>query len=185
MSEDQKTTHTSSSHKENHHTEHESKKTEHHSKTHEEKAPEIKDFDSFTEFLHFYFVKKAPSLPVGIKDVIVSISPWIAVVLLIFTIPAILILLGLSALIPFALVGGATSGFGYFATTIGAIVSLVLYMMAIPGLFSRSKQGWNYIYYSNLVSLVIGIISLQIFGALLGFAVSMYFLFQVRSYYKN
>jgi len=180
--------HTSSekNHDTHEHTEQMHKTTEHTSKKdHEEKAPEIKDFDGFTEFLNFYFVKKAPALPDGIKDVIVSISPWIAVVLLIFTLPAILILVGLSALIPFVLVGGATSGFGYFVGIIGAILSLILYIMAIPGLFSRSKNGWKFIYYSNLVSFVLSVASLQIISAIVGFIIGMYFLFQVRTYYKN
>ena len=104
-------------------------------------------------FLDFYLVKKAPfQLPDEAKEWIVRFGPWIALVLLVLSLPALLVLMGIgTVLIPFGGLGYAT-GFTYLS--IGLIVQLGLTVAALPGLFARKMTGWKLLFYAQLVSFV-------------------------------
>jgi hypothetical protein len=134
-------------------------------------------------FLDYYLVKKAPfQLPDNAKEWLVQYGPWIAIVLLVLTLPALLVILGLGAvLVPFAGVGYGT-GFGVLA--IGVIVSTALTVMALPGLFARKMSGWTLLFYARLVSLTASLLAGAIVSALVGGLISLYILFQVRPLYK-
>lgn len=130
------------------------------------------------------FVKKVPALPENIKEIIVKISPYLAVVGVILGLPAVLTILGLGAIAaPFAVLGGYSSFTGLISVIFAGII-IVLEILAIPGLFSRSIKAWRFLYYSVLVSAVSNLISLNLGGLIIGTAISFYFLFQVKSYYK-
>ena len=138
--------------------------------------------------LNEYFGKKAPALPANIKEVIVKIAPWLTVLGVVLSIPALLTLLGLGGLVavtsPLAGVEGVKAGWGYMVSMVFLVVIVVLEGLAIPGLFARSRKGWTLIYYSVLVNVVSSIITLNIIGAALSLLVGGYFVFQVREYYK-
>ena len=132
-----------------------------------------------------YLVQKAPfQLPPGVKEFIVQFGPYITLVLMLLALPIILIALGISAfLLPF----GYTAGGAGLVSTLGlviAVASLILEAMALPGLFKRSKTGWNFVFYSILLSAVGSLIHLDIVGLIIGTLISLYILFQIRSYYK-
>ena len=138
------------------------------------------------DMLDLYLVKKAPfQLPANIKELIVKFGPYITLVLMILALPIILLAFGWSAVLLPAY--GVAAGFGAgISATIGlvlAIVSLVLEAIALPGLFKRSKVGWNFVFYALLVSVVSYVINLDIMSIIFS-VVSFYFLFQIRSYYK-
>jgi uncharacterized membrane protein YdjX (TVP38/TMEM64 family) len=63
-------------------------------------------------FLDFYLVKKAPfQLPLEIREFLVKFGPWIAVVFLLLSLPALLLMLGIgAAMVPF---GGPVYGVGF------------------------------------------------------------------------
>ena len=134
-------------------------------------------------FLDYYLVKKAPfQIPDEAKEWIVKYGPWITIVLLVLTLPALLVVLGIGAvLIPFGGVGYAT-GFGYL--TLGLIVQIGLTLAALPGLFARRLSGWTLLFYARIVSLVFTLLAGGIVSALVGGLISMYILFQVRALYK-
>jgi hypothetical protein len=135
--------------------------------------------------LDLYFNKKAPQLPANIKEAIVKYGPYITLVLLVLSLPFILGLLGLSALfMPAAALGGARFGLTYMLGVILMLVQLGLEVWALPGLFKRQKSGWDKLFYSSLVSVVYNLVSMNLFGLIIGAMISFYFLFQVRSYYK-
>nr|AIA15091.1 Unknown Function [uncultured bacterium] len=135
--------------------------------------------------LDLYLGKKAPQLPESWRAAIVKIAPWITLILLILAAPALLALLGLGiALSPAAFMGGANAGFSYVVTILATVVVLVLEAMAIPGLMKREKRGWNLLYYSTLVSAVQNLLTLNIGSLIIGTLLSLYILFQIRSYYK-
>ena len=115
-----------------------------------------------------YFTEKAPfQLPNNIKEVLVRFAPWVAVLLFLISLPAVLFVLGVgSVLTPFMMVPGYT-GFGM--AVVFLIAQMVLLALAIPGLFKRSRSAWNLMFYAEAVSAVIG----------------FYFLFQVRAKYTN
>ena len=135
-------------------------------------------------FLDFYLVKKAPfQLPQPWKEAIVQWGPWIAVVLLIISLPGLLFLLGLGAILtPVGGLGYATS-FGYLAIVL--LVELGLTVAALPGLFARKMSGWNLLFYAQLVGFVFRLLSLNIIGALVSAVIGFYILFQVRPLYHE
>lgn len=132
-----------------------------------------------------YLVKKAPSLPKGLTDFIVAVMPYLNVIFLILALPFILALIGISALVmPFSLVGGLGTGFSYMAGVIVTIITIVLEIMALPGLFKRQKRAWTLLYFVALIGGINSILSLNLWGLVIGTGISLYILFQIKSYYK-
>lgn len=140
------------------------------------------------QILNEYLVKKAPALPKNIADFIVNVTPYLIIIFLILALPAILALIGISAfVIPFSLVAsvaGAGAGFSYIAGIIVVIIQAVLEIMALPGLFKRQKKSWTLLYYVALIGGVNSILSLNLWGLVIGTGLSLYILYQVKSYYK-
>ena len=136
--------------------------------------------------LEEYLVKKAPfTLPKGLKDFIVMIAPWFALIGVVLAVPAILTVFGLGAIIaPMAFLGGVRAGTTFSLSVIFMVITLVLEALAIPGLFKRSKSGWNFVFYASLVGVVENIISFNIGGLVIGTILGLYVLFQVKEYYK-
>ncbi len=138
-----------------------------------------------------YLRIKAPfQLPVKARDFIVQYGPWISLVLLIIAavaiIPLLALALGLTVItMPFQAAAGTvyvTTG-NYLQLGIG-LVSMVMQGIAIPGLLKRKLSGWHMAYYASLLSVLGSLVSGHIVSAILSLLISMYILFQVRSYYK-
>jgi hypothetical protein len=134
-------------------------------------------------FLDFYLVKKAPfQIPEAGRELIVKFGPWLIVILLVISLPALLFIFGVgSALMPFGGVGYAT-GFGLAA--IFLVVQLALQVAALPGLFARKMSGWTLLFYSTIVGFIHSLVSYAIIGGIIGTLIGLYLLFQVRSLYK-
>lgn len=132
-----------------------------------------------------YLVKKAPPLPKGLTDFIVAVMPYLNIIFLILALPLILGLIGFTALtLPFAAVAGVGAGFSYMVGIIVVIIQAVLEIMALPGLFKRQKRSWMLLYYVALIGGVNSILSLNLWGLVIGTGLSLYILFQIKSYYK-
>ena len=132
------------------------------------------------------FGKKAPQLPKGAKDFLVKYAPIFAIIGVVIYALGILALLGIGAVAtPFAAAVGAT---GFFTGVLFGVVTLGieggLLLLAIPGLKKRSMQGWNLLFYSEVVSIVANVLQINILSAVISFVVGFYILFQIRSYYK-
>lgn len=134
-------------------------------------------------FLDYYLVTKAPiQLPAAAKEAIVKYGPWVAVVLLVIALPALLVVLGIGTLfIPFA--GPYATGFTYL--TLISIVQIALLIAALPGLFARKMQGWRLMFYSRLLSIVGLLLAGAIINAIVVGLISLYILFQIRSLYEE
>lgn len=139
-------------------------------------------------WLDTYMVTKAPfQIPLAGKEVIVKVAPYFIIVFSVLALPAILALLGITAVFaPMAALGGGMS-YGFFGLigVLSSIVSLVLDVMAIPGLFKRAHSSWRLLFYATLVSFVGGVLSMNPIGAVIGAIISWYILFQVKELYKN
>jgi len=136
--------------------------------------------------LDLYFGKKAPAMPENIKEFIVKYSPYLSIIMLVLALPAILFAFGLSTLaMPFAYVGGLHTGFTFSFTALISLAALVLEVIAIPGLFKRTKQSWQYMFYASLLTLLSSLLSLSLGSLIIGGAISFYILFQIKSFYKN
>lgn len=137
-----------------------------------------------------YLGEKAPQLPKAWREVLVKFAPYLTIVGVVVGVLGFLALLGLGTfLVPLGTIGGMMTGqpflgFGYILNIVflGAIV--LLEGLAIPGLFSRSKKAWTFLYWSALVGVVQNIVSFNVGGLVIGGLLSLYFLFQVKEYYK-
>lgn len=139
-----------------------------------------------------YMVTKAPfALPLELKEFIVKISPYLIIVFAVLALPLIFAALGLTAVLsPFAMMGGIGWGFGWgfgaIVSLVVAVVSLVLEVMAVPGLFKRTRAAWRLLFYVSIISLIGSILSMSgIIGAIIGAIISWYILFQVKNMYMN
>lgn len=139
---------------------------------------------------------KAPELPAGVKDFIVMVAPWVALILGVLSVLGFAIsLLGLGALGVLAPLAGTTTisfaGIGLI-TTVLALVSGVLLLLAFRPLQRKQLRGWNLLFWVLVVGLLSSaVVNTLFYFSLSGIAVSLvwfliqlYFLFQVKSYYK-
>lgn len=148
-----------------------------------------KDFKSYLgdveRLCEEYLVKKAPSLPEGAKEAIVKFGPWISLILIVMSAPLFLGLLGLGAvLMPVSFMGGIQAGMGYTLSMVLALVALVIEVVALPGLFKRQKNAWYLMFYASLVGALQNLVTFNLGGLVVGTLLSLYVLFQVKSYYK-
>lgn len=138
-----------------------------------------------------YLVKKAPfTLPDSAKEFIVKVMPYVIIIFAVMAIPVILLGLGLSAIFaPLALLAGVVTGSSFgvsiFINAAVAVVTLVIELMAVKGLFARTKRGWRLVFYASIIGLVGNILSFQIINGILGAIIGWYFLFQVKEKYTN
>lgn len=134
-----------------------------------------------------YFGKKAPALPHNIKDLIVKIAPYLVIISVIFMLPALLALVGLGGMMTtFAPFGGMRSvGMvpAMWFSILLFVPVIILEVMAIPGLFSRTITAWRYVYWAQLIAIVASLVQFDIFGAIISALIGFYLLFQIKSFY--
>lgn len=145
--------------------------------------------------LDLYFGQKAPKMSDAIAQAIVQYGPWLILLSIIISIPGYITLLsvfGMSASIlpkfmQYAPVSGYMYGLGYgyaIVSLLFGVAITILNALAIPHLLKKAKTGWNYIYYGSLLMVVENILLMNIFGLLIGGAISFYILFQIKRYYS-
>lgn len=147
---------------------------------------------------------KAPALPVGAREWIAQNAYWLA------AIGGVLGLWGAYSLWQVAQWGSrwtqyandvanyygtisATNAFTpvVWVTIIVAVAQSVLLLMAVGPLKAHRKNGWNFLFYSGLLNVVVAGLYLfsssygfgSTLGALIGCVIGFYFLFQIRSYF--
>lgn len=137
--------------------------------------------------LNEYLYNRVPHLPAEWRELLVKIAPYITILFVVLSIPVILAAIGVGAFLsPLVAIGGGVGAVAGFSLTIIVFaISVVLEAMAIPGLFARSKQGWQLLFYSTLINAVYNFVTFNLFGFILGTALSLYLLFQVKSYYTH
>jgi hypothetical protein len=138
-------------------------------------------------FFDTYLHKKVPlHLPPAVKEFIVKYGPWIMLVLMILAIPALLAAIGLSAAVaPFAMMyGGYHLGAAFILSALIGLLALIMQAVALPGLFARTLKGWHMLYYATLVHALSQLVVGDVIGLIIGLALSMYVLFQVKELYK-
>src|SRR5258706_11606849 len=138
---------------------------------------------SLTKTLELYLVKKAPALPKNLKELLVKLAPWLTILVVVFTIPALLSMFGFGAMMYGTTYGGyvmAKTGFAYSMPFVFLIAIWVLKALSIPGLMKRTMAGWNYVYYAVLVEAVYALVNFHLFSLIIGTTLSLYILFQLR-----
>lgn len=148
---------------------------------------------------------KAPALPAGARDWIANNAWWITLIGGLFG------LWGAYSLWQVAQWGdgwiryanqvsdyygtapAATTGLGVTIWIVVVVVAVqaVLSLLAVSGLKAHRKSGWNLLFYSALLSVATAVLYLftanygfgNFLGSLLGCAIGLYFLFQIRSHF--
>ncbi|TLU88334.1 MAG: hypothetical protein FDX30_02580 [Chlorobium sp.] len=140
-----------------------------------------------------YMVNKAPfTLPKEVKEFIANVSPYLVIIFAVLALPVIFAALGITAFLsPFAALGGyGLYGFswGYHAI-VGlavALITMVLEIIAVPGMFKRTRKAWTLLFYASVISLIGSVISLSgIISGIIGAIIGWYILFQVKELYTN
>jgi hypothetical protein len=141
-----------------------------------------------------YMVNKAPfSLPQEVKEFIANVSPYLVIIFAVLAVPIIFAALGLTAILsPFAALGSYGSIYGFdwgFRAIISlavSVVTMVLEVVAVPGMFKRTRKAWTLLFYASVISLIGSLISFSgIIGAIVGAIIGWYILFQVKELYVN
>lgn len=130
------------------------------------------------------FARKLWILPQKVKEVIVKVAPYLALVSLIVLIPSVFTLLGLSFFTPVMFLNGMTMGFGYTLSVLFALVSSILAVSVVPGLFKRQIKAWRVLFWVSLINAVGELLRMDLGNLIVGTALSWYILFQVKEYYK-
>jgi len=132
------------------------------------------------------FFKNFPHLPEGGRKFLVDVSPYVPLVFGILGVIGVLFG-GVASL--FFVVATLGMALPLFLTVIVSLASAVLLLMSYKGLLARSKQGWNYAFYSQIVSVISGLIAMftmhgGIIGTVVGAIIGFYILFEIREHYK-
>ncbi len=128
-----------------------------------------------------FFTKKLPVLPANVKEFIVKYEPHFTIITVILAI----LTLGVGIVVaPFAFLSGVKTGLGQIILVLFGVISIILEIKAVKGLFKREMKAWKLLFYVSLISATLNLLRLDIFGLIIGSGISWYVLFQIRSYYK-
>jgi hypothetical protein len=134
--------------------------------------------------LRTYLYDKAPHLPLQWQEVLVKFLPYLTILFVVLSLPVLLAALGLGSMLsPFLFMAGGFTSFSL--TMIVFAISVILEAMAIPGLFNKSTKSWYLLYYSTLINALYNFLTFNIVGFILGGAISLYLLFQIKKYYTH
>ncbi len=146
-----------------------------------------KSTQKFIEALQKWF-SQLPELPTNIKDVLVKITPILALIFGILGILGSISAFGaLTAFSPFMMMGRVNSMgyFGYnYISLILWLVAAVMLVSAYSGTNKRKLSGWNRLFWSEIISFIGSLFAYEIFSGLIGCVIALYLLFQIKSYYK-
>lgn len=151
------------------------------------------------------FAKNAPALPSNAKKIIVEYLPYISLALGALTLLAAWGLYDaartVNTLIDYANSFDSAYGGGVAVNHLTATVWVSVGVLVVEGLLyiaafrptkERKKSGWDLLFYALLVNVIYGIIVTftyygglgRLLGTLIGSAIGLYFLFQIRASYK-
>jgi hypothetical protein len=142
--------------------------------------------------------KKAPQMPEPARKSLATALPWLSLIAGIFSLFAVW---GLYTLVSFT--NSIYSAYGYVApvTNVMAVVWIslvillaqaILFLVAFPSLRTLKKKGWDLLFYGALLNIVYDVVFNvfngylnfgQLLFSLIGAAVGLYLLFQVRGYF--
>ncbi len=134
------------------------------------------------------FFKKAPALPTNWREFLVRITPWLAIIFGVLGVLGGLAAVGLLTMFsPLAALSGTSGVNSYGSGVIAAwiwLASSVLMIVAYPGLKARKLSGWNWLFWSEVLSVVGSVVAGSLVNAVLGALIGFYIIFQIKSYYK-
>lgn len=133
--------------------------------------------------LDAYFGTGCPvQLPDGVREFFVRFGPWVTLVVLIISVPAMLAALGIGTILsPF--LGPKITGFG--VTWLLGVVQTGITAVALPGLFRRQYASWRLMFIGQSLGIAGNLLSGAILGTVLGALIGLFLLFQLRPKYVH
>jgi len=130
--------------------------------------------------------KNFPAFPDNVKEILVQIVPWCALIIAVLGGFAFLGLIGVGSAVSAAGIGIDSYGSAWqmWVNIIALGVMAIMAVLAFSPLRNRQKKGWNFLYYIELVSVVSSIISLSIVSGIIGFLIGFWVLFQIKEKYN-
>lgn len=138
----------------------------------------------FEEKLNGYFGEKAPQLPEKVRKVLVKINPYLILISTLAAIPGLLVMLGLGPFFSFLGIFGSVPGFQFSLATVFSLIVWIMGIAALPGLFKNKLSAWRLMFYTTLINAIYALINFSLGSLIIGTAISWYFWFQIKKYYK-
>lgn len=151
--------------------------------------------------------KGLPNIPEKYRKTLVDAMPWLSLVVGVLSLLAVLSIWrwvnaadqivnyanSLSAIYGASPVVTNSWSIMLWLGLIALLVQAIIYIAAFPGLRAHKKSGWNLLFYGAMLNIVYGVIVLftayggfgQLIGSVIGSAIGLYLLYQVRSYYTG
>lgn len=144
----------------------------------------MKELDKLIAYLENLY-KNLPSLPKEIKDFIVVVTPWLALVFGVLGVLGSLAAIGMTTFVSPFLVssGGAGTAAGLTLTVVLAFITSVLMVVAVPSLLNRKIMGWKLLFLNEVLGLLSAVVTISFIGVIFTL-LWFYLLFQIKSYYK-
>lgn len=164
-------------------------------------------FSSLEKSLDDLFVKQAPALPENAKKFIVQYLPYVTLFIGLLALYSAYLIWHwanyASSVVDYAnrlseAYGGPSVADERFTVTIWLSlvvlgIQIALYLMAFSPLRNRKKAGWDLLFYALLINVVYGVVVLftdygsvgNLLGTIIGSAIGLYFLFQIRASYSE
>lgn len=128
------------------------------------------------QFLEQHLGESAPfKLPLSYQDGFVKFLPWFTLIFLPIHIAGVLLLFGVTAL---AMLFGS---FGWLSAIFSALI-LTCDIIALPGLFKRTRTGWTFFVYAQALGALSNLFNFSLFGLLVSL-VMFWIAFQVKYKY--
>src|SRR5436189_126197 len=114
-----------------------------------------KSTKEFMDMMEAWF-SKLPALPKDVNEIIVKITPWVALIFGIFGVLGSVAVFGASAVLaPINALSGGVTGMGQasggMVWALLALLSSALMVAAFPGTNKRKMNGWTLLFYSKVV----------------------------------
>lgn len=140
------------------------------------------------KIFELYLVKKVPAISNTYKDLLVVFVPWLTIFTIIKDISILFSAFGGSLKMRFAFLIDPFSplnfGIGYSFLLILLTIAIVFYSISLVGLYQRSTKGWKFLYWATLISFISNLFGFNPVGNVLWSLIVLYFLFQIKKYYK-
>jgi hypothetical protein len=170
------------------------KEANHHQKNSKHgKSDSASFFGQIDDYLHDFLVERAPELPENVKETFVKFMPIINMVVIFTSIySAFLSIYYVLLLQKMNILSSGVFGYGYLgqgnALSSGlsiAVYGFVLYFLckAQMGLQAKQSSAWKFLVFAQLINTVIAILSFSL-PWLFGNLITLYILYQIKSYYK-
>lgn len=131
-----------------------------------------KSFVSFEDKILGLF-KSLPKLPKEIVSFIVSFGPYLVLIGGVLSVLSILSLFSVGTLFfP-----------SYYIYVIGSVISGIMLILSFTDLKNKKMFGWRLLFWSSNVNIATSLLSLNIFGAVIGALISWYLLYQIKPSY--